>query len=415
MPTFNYVIRNAAGERIENEMKSASMEAAIESLRNQGTLVSLKERKVGEATQITVLDKINLAFERVKQHIPLRSLVFFTRQLSTMFSAGLTLEKAIGNLASAESNKKFKRTLEAVNSEIKRGVQLSDAMSHYPYHFDNLYVALVKAGEVSGSLHTVLKDLADYLENVEDTRQKVKGALYYPVIMMVILALSLLILLWKIIPQFSDIYASLGASLPAPTLALVAMSNLVSQNFFATVFIATTVIFFLWVLTLTDRGEMIWDQMKLRIPVFGNLIYLNLLNKFSKTLGILFASGVTVTEALKLVKAVLENRIMAGAVEDIQDMLKDGYSLSVAMTRTGVFPPIMLQLTQTGEESGELDGLLAKASEFYQKQVDSMIDRLTSLIEPIIIVAVGLIIGGIVVVIYLPIFDFGQAVQSLGY
>lgn len=415
MPTFNYVIRNAAGERIENEMKSASMEAAIESLRNQGTLVSLKERKVGETSQITVLDKINLAFERVKQHIPLRSLVFFTRQLSTMFSAGLTLEKAIGNLASAESNKKFKRTLEAVNSEIKRGVQLSDAMSHYPYHFDNLYVALVKAGEVSGSLHTVLKDLADYLENVEDTRQKVKGALYYPVIMMVILALSLLILLWKIIPQFSDIYASLGASLPAPTLALVAMSNLVSQNFFATVFIATTVLFFLWVLTLTDRGEMIWDQMKLRIPVFGTLIYLNLLNKFSKTLGILFASGVTVTEALKLVKAVLENRIMAGAVEDIQDMLKDGYSLSVAMTRTGVFPPIMLQLTQTGEESGELDGLLAKASEFYQKQVDSMIDRLTSLIEPIIIVAVGLIIGGIVVVIYLPIFDFGQAVQSLGY
>lgn len=415
MPTFNYVIRNAAGERIEAELKSASMEAAIESLRSQGTLVSLKERKVGETSQVTVLDKINLAFERVKQHIPLRSLVFFTRQLSTMFSAGLTLEKAIGNLAAAETNKKFKRTLEAVNSEIKRGVQLSDAMSHYPYHFDNLYVALVKAGEVSGSLHTVLKDLADYLENVEDTRQKVKGALYYPVIMMVILAVSLLVLLWKIIPQFSDIYASLGASLPAPTLALVAMSNLVSQNFLATVFFTSLVLFFLWVLTLTDRGELIWDQMKLKIPVFGNLIYLNLLNKYSKTLGILFSSGVTVTEALKLVKAVLENRIMSGAVEDIQDMLKDGYALSAAMTRSGVFPPIMLQLTQTGEESGELDGLLAKASEFYQKQVDSMIDRLTSLIEPIIIVAVGLIIGGIVVVIYLPIFDFGQAVQSLGY
>ena len=415
MPTFNYVIRNAAGERIEAEMRAATMEAAIESLRSQGTLVSLKERKVGESTQVTVLDKINLAFERVKQHIPLRSLVFFTRQLSTMFSAGLTLEKSIGNLAISETNKKFRRTLEAVNSEIKRGVQLSDAMSHYPYHFDSLYVALVKAGEVSGSLHTVLKDLADYLENVEDTRQKVKGALYYPVIMMVILGLALLILLWKIIPQFSDIYASLGASLPAPTLALVAMSNIVANNFIVVMLSTLTVLFFIWVLTLTDRGELIWDQMKLKIPVFGNLIYLNLLNKYAKTLGILFASGVTVTEALKLVKAVMENRIMAGAVEDIQDMLKDGYSLSVAMTRTGVFPPIMLQLTQTGEESGELDGLLAKASEFYQKQVDSMIERLTSLIEPIIIVAVGLIIGAIVIVIYLPIFDFGQAVQSLGY
>ncbi|MCA9782326.1 MAG: type II secretion system F family protein [Calditrichaeota bacterium] len=415
MPTFNYVIRNAAGERIEAEMRAATMEAAIESLRSQGTLVSLKERKVGESTQVTVLDKINLAFERVKQHIPLRSLVFFTRQLSTMFSAGLTLEKSIGNLAISETNKKFRRTLEAVNSEIKRGVQLSDAMSHYPYHFDSLYVALVKAGEVSGSLHTVLKDLADYLENVEDTRQKVKGALYYPVIMMVILGLALLILLWKIIPQFSDIYASLGASLPAPTLALVAMSNIVANNFIIVMLGTFSALFFLWVLTLTDRGELIWDQMKLKIPVFGNLIYLNLLNKYAKTLGILFASGVTVTEALKLVKAVMENRIMAGAVEDIQDMLKDGYSLSVAMTRTGVFPPIMLQLTQTGEESGELDGLLAKASEFYQKQVDSMIERLTSLIEPIIIVAVGLIIGAIVIVIYLPIFDFGQAVQSLGY
>ncbi len=416
MPTFNYVIKNAAGERVEAQMKAASMDAAIENLRAQGTLISLKERKSGDtANRKTVLDKINLAVEGLKQHVGLRTLVFFTRQLSTMFSAGLTLEKAISNLAAAETNKKFKRTLDAIAGEIKRGVQLSDAMSHYPYHFDSLYVALVKAGEVSGSLHSVLHDLADYLENLEDTRQKVKSALYYPVIMMFILAVALLVLLWKIIPQFSDIYESLGAGLPAPTLLLVTMSNVVSQNFLTTMFFAGLVLFFLWVLTLTDRGELIWDQMKLKFPVFGNLINLSLLNKYAKTLGILFSSGVTVTEALKLVRAVMENRIMAEAVDDVGEMLKDGYSLSVAMDRVGVFPPIMLQLTQTGEESGELDGLLTKASEFYQKQVDSIIERLTSLIEPLIIVAVGLIIGAIVIVIYLPIFDFGQAVQSLGY
>jgi type IV pilus assembly protein PilC len=415
MPNFAYVIRNAAGERVENQLKAANYDAALEAVKNQGTLISLKEMKSDEVKKLTVLDKINLALERVKNYVPLKTMVFFTRQLSTMFSAGLTLEKAIGNLAREERNGKFKRTLNGIHSEIKKGLQLSDAMAHYPYHFNNLFVALVKAGEVSGSLHTVLQDLADYLESVEDTRQNVKGAMYYPIFMVFFLLLVVFILLWKIIPQFTDIYTQLGATLPVPTQIMVTLSELISQNFFTSVLIIFFIFFWFWVLTLTDRGEMIFDQMLLRMPVFGGLVHDSVMNKYAKTLGILFGSGVTVTEALKLVQGVVGNAVVSVAVGELQEMLKEGFSLSNAMIRTEVFPPTLIQLTQTGEETGELDILLKKAAEFYQKQVDSVITRLTSLIEPLMIIAIGVVIATIVVVIYLPVFQFGQAVQQLGY
>ncbi len=415
MPNFAYVIRNAAGERVESQLKAANYDAALEAVKNQGTLISLKEMKSDEVKKLTVLDKINLALERVKNYVPLKTMVFFTRQLSTMFSAGLTLEKAIGNLAREERNGKFKRTLNGIHSEIKKGLQLSDAMAHYPYHFNNLFVALVKAGEVSGSLHTVLQDLADYLESVEDTRQNVKGAMYYPIFMVFFLLLVVFILLWKIIPQFTDIYTQLGATLPVPTQIMVTLSELISQNFFTSVLIIFFVFFWFWVLTLTDRGEMVFDQMLLRMPVFGGLVHDSVMNKYAKTLGILFGSGVTVTEALKLVQGVVGNAVVGSAVGELQEMLKEGFSLSNAMIRTEVFPPTLIQLTQTGEETGELDILLKKAADFYQKQVDSVITRLTSLIEPLMIIAIGVVIATIVVVIYLPVFQFGQAVQQLGY
>ena len=276
-------------------------------------------------------------------------------------------------------------------------------------------MALVKAGEVSGSLHTVLQDLADYLESVEDTRQNVKGAMYYPIFMVFFLLLVVFILLWKIIPQFTDIYTQLGATLPVPTQIMVTLSELISQNFFTSVLIIFFVFFWFWVLTLTDRGEMVFDQMLLRMPVFGGLVHDSVMNKYAKTLGILFGSGVTVTEALKLVQGVVGNAVVGSAVGELQEMLKEGFSLSNAMIRTEVFPPTLIQLTQTGEETGELDILLKKAADFYQKQVDSVITRLTSLIEPLMIIAIGVVIATIVVVIYLPVFQFGQAVQQLGY
>lgn len=414
MPTFNYVIRNAAGQRVEAQLKATSMDAALDTLKNQGTLVSLKEQKSGDVQKLTVLDKINLALEGLKNHIPLKTMVFFTRQLSTMFSAGLTLEKAIGNLAREERNKRFKRTLSGIHTEIKKGLQLSDAMSHYPYHFSNLYIALVKAGEVSGSLHNVLADMADYLETVEDTRQAVKGAMYYPIFMVGFLFVVIFVLLWKIIPQFSDIYTQLGAKLPAPTQLMVTLSHLVAENFAMTLLIILFVLFWMWVLTLTERGELYFDQMLLKMPVFGGLVHDSVMNKYSKTLGILFGSGVTVTEALKLVQNVVGNAVISSAVGELTEMLKEGYSLSNAMVKTEVFPPTLVQLTQTGEETGELDTLLKKAAEFYQKQVDSVILRLTALIEPLMIIAVGMVIATVVIVIYLPVFEFGQAIQQLG-
>jgi type IV pilus assembly protein PilC len=239
--------------------------------------------------------------------------------------------------------------------------------------------------------------------------------MYYPIFMFGFLLVVVFILLWKIIPQFTDIYTQLGATLPAPTRLMVTLSDLIAQNFFVSVFGILFISFWLWVLTLTDRGELVLDQLLLKMPVFGGLIHDSVMNKYAKTLGILFGSGVTVTEALKLVQGVVGNAVVSRGVGDLQEMLKEGYSLSNAMIKTGIFPATLIQLTQTGEETGELDNLLKKAAEFYQKQVESVITRLTSLIEPMMIIAIGVIIATIVVVIYLPVFEFGQAVQQLGY
>ena len=410
MPQFSFIARTPEGKRKEGVIEASNINKASEKLSNQDlTVVKLTERDTSFDFMGPFLDRLALKLERYKTRIPLKTLVFFTRQLSTMFAAGLTIEKSFFFLAQEEKNKKFRNILEDIELNIKRGLQLSDALEKHPGVFNNLYISLVRAGEISGKLSETLDELARYLESVEDTQRKVKSAMYYPVFIFSFLGVMLFVTFTFIIPEFSKVYEQINADLPFYTTAMIGMSVWIRANVFfllTTIFIA---ILCIWIITLTDRGSLLKDRILLKVPIFGKIIEQGALSKFNKTFGILIGAGVSVLDAMKLISRVVDNRVYELAVLNSTKQIENGINISQALKNTEQFPPIMIQLLKTGEETGEIDNLALKASDFYTKQVNSIVDRLTSLIEPILIVAVGTVIGIIVIVTYLPIFNFGTA------
>jgi len=410
---FHYLTKDEEGQRKEGEIRADSLDIAVEKLSSGGQMIiSLKEADETFDFLGPFLDEIQLSIEKIKNRVPLSNIVFFTRQLATMFSAGLTLERAIQSLAAEEKHKKFKRILINVAENIRKGLNLSESLSRHPGVFNSLFVAMTKAGEVSGNLNEILDQLATYLESLDDTRRKVKSAMNYPVFMVVFLGLMLSAMFMWIIPKFSDVYAQLGAGLPAATRSLMEFSQWFSQNAGLMFFLFILVSFILWLISKTQRGGYAVDSFLLKIPVFGALIDQSILNKFCKTFGILLGAGVPVLESTDLLKKVVDNKVYAKAVEDASNFIRDGYNISTALRRTEVFPSILLQLAATGEDTGELDTLLDRASDYYQKQVNALVDRMTTLIEPLLILMVGGVIALMVVLTYLPVFHLGSALQS---
>ena len=413
MAVFHYLTKDQEGTRKEGEIRADSLDLAVEKLSSNGQMIiSLKEANETFDFLGPFLDEIQLSIEKIKNRVPLSNIVFFTRQLATMFSAGLTLERAIQSLAAEEKHKKFKRILISVAENIRKGLNLSESLSRHPGVFNSLFVAMTKAGEVSGNLNEILDQLATYLESLDDTRRKVKSAMNYPVFMVVFLGLMLSAMFLWIIPKFSDVYAQLGAGLPAATRSLMEFSQWFSQNAGLMFFLFTVIFFILWLISKTQRGGYAVDAFLLKVPVFGALIDQSILNKFCKTFGILLGAGVPVLESTDLLKKVVDNKVYSKAVDDASNFIRDGYNISTAMRRTEVFPSILLQLAATGEDTGELDTLLDRASDYYQKQVNALVDRMTTLIEPLLILMVGGVIALMVVLTYLPVFHLGSALQS---
>ncbi|NQV30407.1 MAG: type II secretion system F family protein [Candidatus Marinimicrobia bacterium] len=371
-----------------------------------------KKKKSEQQWGDDFIEEFNLSVAKLRTRIPLKNLVFFTRQLATMFAAGLTLEKSLSNLAAEEKHTGFKKTLESVAEDIRRGLSLSASMDKHPGTFDNLFIALVKAGEVSGSLQTILDQLATYIEAVHDTNQKVKSALYYPFMVLGFLVFVMAIMLIWIVPRFAEVYNSLGADLPGPTLVLLRVSDAFVNHFAQVIFFIIVGWIAVWMIGLTRRGGYIIDSMKLKFPVFGRLITYNIYNKMTKTLGILLGAGVPVLPSMKLIQRVVNNKVYSKAIGTAAEYVRDGYNISAAFRISEKFPSIMLQLISTGEETGELDNLLDKAADFYAKQVESMVSRMTSLIEPLMIMFVGGLITLVLFVTYLPVFYIGQAMKT---
>ena len=414
MAAFQYTIKDHRGSKIEGVMKADSMDQAMEKLLKEGgTIISIKSASEGAFKgKLSLFDKLMLALYKLRTGVSLRTLVFFTRQLSTMFSAGLTLEKAVADLEKEEKVIKFKKILKKISDDIRKGYSLSEAMEQHPGVFDPLYVALVKAGEVSGTLHTILDELSDYLEKIEDTRRKVSSAMAYPIFIIIFLCFVVWVLFYYLIPMFRDVYDQFGSDLPLATQTAVTISNFIKENVVAAVTIIICFLFGIYLINLTDKGRFFFDTLKIRLPVTGSLVLQSIMSKFARTFSILMAAGVPIMETLELSENVVQNAVVENAVRKSRVMVKEGYSIAGAFRKTGVFPSTLLQLTATGEETGEMDKLLGKAAEFYEKLVDSVIDRLTSLIEPILIILMAGVVGTIIVVIYLPIFSLGMAIGT---
>lgn len=414
MASYSYVVKDQKGNRHEGTMSASTLDEALNKLRESGqTVISIVDAmKQGAGKSRGLIDEIALYIHKKRTAVPLNTQVFFTRQLATMISAGLTVEKSLNNLLYEESQRKFKRVVAQLLNDVKKGFALSDALDRHPGVFSPLYVALVRSGEVSGSLHKVLEELADYLEFLQDTKRKIISALAYPVLVIVMLSLVTTILMVYVVPQFESVYSRFGASLPVPTQVLIKVSNVIGANFLVTVLglLAIAVLFKIGSLTVT--GRKIIDRVKLNIPLFRQILVNSLMSKFSRTFGMLLGAGVPVVDSLNLVYRVVDNVYYKAAVRQSTRLIRDGYSIAASLKKTDAFPNTLLSLAATGEETGEMDNMLTKAASFYDKQLEAVIMRMTSLIEPLLIVLIGIVIGTIIIVIYLPFFKMGFAFRK---
>ncbi|MFN7395128.1 MAG: type II secretion system F family protein, partial [bacterium] len=340
-----------------------------------------------------------------------KDIAIFTRQLATMMKAGVPLLQAFDIVARGATNPRLTKLLTDIRSDVETGTSLSSAFRKHPMHFDALYCNLVEAGEAGGILEQLLDRLAIYQEKTIAIKQKIKSALMYPVAVIIVAFIVLTVIMIFVIPAFEDVFKSFGGELPAPTLAVIAMSKFfVSWWWLMAIAIGGGGFFFFQSWKRSEKMQIAMDRLLLRVPVFGDLIHKSVIARWTRTLSTMFAAGVPLVEALDSVGGASGNAVYQIATDPSQRDVSTGSALTTSMTSTGVFPTMVLQMAAIGEESGSLDHMLNKAAEFYEEEVDDMVKGLSTLMEPFIIVILGTLIGGIVVSMYLPIFKLGAVV-----
>jgi type IV pilus assembly protein PilC len=392
---FEWEGKDKNGKVVRGEVRSGGEAQVSAQLRRQGILVTkVKKRRMRGGSSIKQKD-----------------IAVFTRQLATMMKAGVPLLQAFDIVARGSTNPRLTKLLTEIRTDVETGTSLSVAFRKHPMQFNALYCNLVEAGEQGGILEQLLERLAIYEEKTMQLKQKIKSALVYPVAVLVVAFVVLTIIMIFVIPSFKEVFTSFGADLPAPTLAVMWLS----EQFVSYWYIIFGVIigggyFFIQSWRRSEKMQMAMDRLLLKAPVFGDLIRKAVLARWTRTLSTMFGAGVPLVEALDSVGGAAGNAVYAQATEQIQKEVSTGTALTMAMQNTGVFPTMVLQMASIGEESGSLDHMLGKAAEFYEEEVDEMVKGLSSLMEPFIIVILGVLIGGIVVSMYLPIFKLGQVV-----
>jgi type IV pilus assembly protein PilC len=408
VPDFAYIAKNRTGEELSGILTMPSADHAIEELHKQGLIVlHVAEDRTGKGDGIPW-------YKRDISLIPTttntRDLALFTRQLSTLFEAGIPLVRGLRGLAADETNKMLSRTVKDVGTRVETGSNLSDAMAYHPRTFNKLYVSMVRAGEGSGTLEDILEHLAVYLEKMDALKTKIRSAMSYPIFVLFVAFTITLFLLLKIVPTFETIYADLNAELPLPTRMVLWVSNLIQDNILITTGIVMLIVALVLLWRRTPAGRYQWDGMMLGLPVFGPIIRKAVISRFTRTFGILLKSGLPVLETLELVKGATGNAVVEKAIMDAREEIARGREITTAFRGTKKIPEMVLQLMATGEEAGQLDSMLMKASDFYDRQVEAAVQGLSALIEPLLIVIVGIIVGVVVITMYLPIFYLGDAI-----
>ncbi|MCU7937756.1 MAG: type II secretion system F family protein [gamma proteobacterium symbiont of Bathyaustriella thionipta] len=346
-----------------------------------------------------------------KKAITPLDIAIFSRQLATMMKAGVPLVQSFEIVGNGHENANMSEMILAIKADVEGGSSLTEALRKFPLHFDDLYCNLVQAGEHTGILDSILDKVATYKEKTEALKAKIKKAMFYPIAVMVVAVIVITILLLFVIPQFEDMFSNFGASLPAPTQFVVDMSRFLQEWWWA-VFGSAGLAIFVFSYTKKRSRKMRegLDKLALKMAIIGPILEKAAVARYARTLQTMFAAGTPLVEALGSVSGAVGNIVFSNAVDQIQQEVSTGTQLNKAMTNTGVFPNMVLQMTAIGEESGALDTMLGKVADFYEAEVDNLVDGLTSLLEPIIMSVLGVIIGGIVVAMYLPIFQMGAVV-----
>jgi type IV pilus assembly protein PilC len=400
MPAFTYTARALNGDLRTATIDAPSRDEVVAQLRRQ----RLNVVKIDEAAQAANKKKSS-------GKISMRDVVIFTRQFSTMINAGLPLVQALDILAKQSENKALKDVTRAVVFDVESGHTVADALRKHPKAFTDLYVNMVAAGEAGGILDTILMRLATFLEKNDALVRKVKGAMIYPGVIMSVAAIAIVVLLLFVIPVFEKMFESVGMPLPLPTRVVISMSRFLQSYWWAVI---GGFMFAGWSLKkyyATPDGKLAIDKMLLKMPVLGDVLRKSAVSRFTRTLGTLIGSGVSILDGLEITAKTAGNRVIQDAIMESRASIAGGETISAPLQKSQVFPPMVISMIAVGEQTGGLDEMLSKIADFYDEEVDAAVSGLLSLMEPVMIVFLGVVVGGMVVAMYLPIFDMMNAVQ----
>ncbi|MBK6880091.1 MAG: type II secretion system F family protein [Elusimicrobia bacterium] len=408
MPQFAYKARGTGGNTTAGVLEAADQRQAMDQLRSQRLIVlEINENQPG------LLDAIK-KFPLFKPKIPSKDIVLFSRQLSTLVSAGVALVSGLNILAEQIPTPAFKTVVLKVKEDIESGLPVADALKKHPDAFTDLYVAMIRAGEVGGILDVILERLSNYLEAAEALRLKVKGAMMYPMVVSSIAGAVTIFLLVGVIPTFKDIFSSFGAELPLPTRIVIGISESLQNYFYIYILVPAAIVFLFRRWGKTENGKKVIDAKLLQMPMFGLMLRKVAVAKFTRTLGTLVKSGVPILQAMETVAQTSGNKVIETAIMEARESIREGERIAEPLKRSGVFPPMVTQMIAVGEETGNMDTMLHKIADFYDQEVEQAIKGLTSMIEPIVIVIMGVVIGGIVVAMFIPMFELGSLAGKQG-
>lgn len=405
MSKFFYKARTPTGKIIADYIEAPTRKDAFERIKSLNyTLIELTETK---ENILSFLKKLSPFKAKVKS----MDLTIFSRQLATLVSSGVPLVQGLSILEEQFVSANFKKVIRAIRSDIESGISISEAMKKHPTIFSELYVGMIHAGEVGGILDQVLERLSDYLESMEELKTKIKGAMMYPIIVSIVAVGAAVIMLTVVVPRFAAMFQEIGAKLPTPTLLLITLSNFIQKSilFFIIAFIIGVILFRKFY-KISPFFRLKVDSFLLKLPVVGDVIRKTAIAKFTRTLGTLVKSGVPILQAMETVAKTSGNKVIEETILEAKESIREGQRVADPLKKSGVFPPMVIQMISVGEETGQLDAMLIKIADFYDKEVAAAIESLTRMIEPMIIVFLGVVVGGMVIAMYLPMFEITSAV-----
>ena len=403
---FEYKAKDRSGKVFNGELEATSSAGVAKTLRDRGMMpLSVTEKKVSALQKELRIPGFG---GRIKQ----KEIALMSRQLATMVNSGLTLIRSLSILEDQSENPALKEIVGKVRTTVEQGVSLSVALEQHPKAFSPLYVSMVKAGEVSGALDETLTRLADTLEAGARLRSQIKSAMAYPVVVLNLIVFIVMAMLVFVVPIFEKMYDDLGGTLPLPTQALINLSRFITSKWWMILLVMVGLIYAFKRWKKTEAGRRRWDAMKLKFPVFGKLTQKVAISRFARTFSVLSRTGVPVLQTLDIVAETAGNATVSDAVLEVQASVKKGESRAQPLEQHDVFPPMVTQMMAVGEETGALDAMLGKVADFYDREVEDTVNALTSLIEPILIVVMGVVVGGILISLYLPMFNIANLIQS---